>query len=101
MFVQVHGEPASTSERGKYNAVVKKLRAADVTPEEYPLLVVAFTTKHGGLQPGVPTVAERVGELRHFVARGPIQNRSLDELAEEQRWDALAAEEPNAQGRIR
>ena len=99
-FVAIHGEPATAGERGKYNATVKKLRGADVTPDEYPLLVIAFTTKHNGLQPGVATVAERVGELRHFVARGPVRNRSLEDLAEDQRWAALAADEPNTDGTI-
>lgn len=93
-FCQVHGEPAGKSERGKYNATVKKLRDAEVGPDEYPALVQAFTTKHNGLQPGITTVAERVGELRHFIARGPVQGRSLEELAEAQRWAAL--EEGNA-----
>jgi hypothetical protein len=99
-FVAVHGEPATPGERGKYNATVKKLRDASVSPEEYPTLVVAFTTKHNGLQPGVATVAERIGELRHFVKRGPVQNRSLEDLAEDQRWAALAADEPNTGGKI-
>ncbi len=89
-FVAVHGEPASKGERGKYNAAVGKLRDADVTPEEYPALVLAFTTKHNGLQPAVATVANRVGELRHFVARGPVQGKSLEDVADEQRWAALA-----------
>lgn len=86
-FVEVHGEPASKQERGKYNAVVKQLREANVGPDEYPRLVQAFTAKHGGLQPAVATVAQRVGELRHFAAKGPI--RTVDPVAES-RWDALS-----------
>jgi hypothetical protein len=104
-FVAVHGDPATRSERGKFNAVLKKLREADVSPEEYPGLVAAFSTKHNGLQPGITTVAERVGELRHFVARGPIQSGTVEDLAEQQEWAALREEyrddEPNADGRLR
>ena len=89
VFTEIHGQPATKGERGKYNATVKKLRDADVTPQEYPALVGAFTTKHGGLQPGVVTVAERVGELRHFVRRGPIQSKPLDELERDRRIAAM------------
>lgn len=104
VFVEVHGEPATRSERGKFNATVKKLREADVSPEEYPRLVAAFSTKHDGLQPGITTVAERVGELRHFVARGPIQSGTVEDLAEQQRWAELREEypedEPSTHGRL-
>ncbi len=88
-FVAVHGEPATDTERGKYNRTVALLREAEVTPDEYPLLVVAYTTKHGdGLQPGVATIAQRVGELRHYVAQGPVRGPSKVDQA---RWRARQA----------
>jgi DNA-binding Lrp family transcriptional regulator len=99
-FVEIHGEPATKGERGKYNATVKKLRDADVTPDEYPMLVAAFTTKHDGLQPGVATVAERIGELRHFVQRGPIRGMDLDTLEREQRFNELRREDDDDTGRL-
>ena len=70
-FVEVHGEPATGTERGKFNAIVKKLREADVDGDEYPLLCQGWKAKHG-LEPGPATVSERVGEIRHFIAKGPI-----------------------------
>ncbi len=88
-FVAVHGEPATKAERGKYNRTVALLKEAKVTPDEYPLLVIAYTTKHGdGLQPGVATIAQRVGELRHFVAQGPVRGGSK---VDEARWRARQA----------
>lgn len=70
-FVEVHGDPATKTERAKFNAIVKKLREATVTPDEYQLLCQGWKAKHG-LEPGTATVAERVGEIRHFIAKGPI-----------------------------
>jgi len=70
-FVEVHGTPATESERGKYNAIVGKLREAQVEPDEYGLLCQGWKAKHG-LEPGPATVANRVGEIRHFIAKGPI-----------------------------
>ncbi len=77
-FVEVHGEPATKSERGKYNTAVKKLRDAEptVSPDEYPSLVAAFTEKNDGLQAAIVTVAERIGELRHYRDRGPVRLRT-------------------------
>ncbi len=80
VFTEVHGDPASKSERGKYNRFVKQLRDADVTAEEYPTLVAAYCRKHDGLQPAVATVAERIGELRHYRDRGPIRPPDADEI---------------------
>jgi len=80
MFTQIHGNPASKSERGKYNTVVKKLRDADVTPDEYPTLVAAYCRKYPDLQPAVATIAERIGELRHYRDRGPIRPPDADEV---------------------
>ena len=69
-----------------------KLRNADVTHLEYPTLVAAYTSKHDGLQPAVATVANRIGEMRHYAQRGPIQAPTPDELAERRRWEQLEAE---------
>ena len=70
-FCQVHGQPATDSERGKYNRIVKKLRTAKVEPDEYGMLCQGWKAKHG-LEPGPATISERVGEIRHFVKNGPI-----------------------------
>ncbi len=72
MFTQIHGDPATKTERGKYNHIVKQLRDAKVTPDEYPSLVAAYVRKHDGLQPAAATIANRVGELRHYRDRGPV-----------------------------
>ncbi len=72
MFISIHGDPASKSERGKFNAIVKQLRDAEVSPDEYPSLVAAYVRKHQGLQPAAATIANRVGELRHYRDRGPV-----------------------------
>lgn len=86
-FVGVHGEPATDSERGKFNRIVKRLRDATppVEPDEYPILVQAFVARYGGTQPAAATVSERIGELRHFVARGAIQAPNLDDLERRRR----------------
>lgn len=91
-FVEVHGDPATDSERGKYNRTVGKLREANVTPEEYPTLVAAYTMKHDGLQPAPATIAERVGELRHFIQRGPIRSVSLEDVERRRRFEQLDEE---------
>lgn len=72
-IVQVHGEPANQTERGKFNKAHKLLREANVGGGEYPRLVQAFTTRYDGTQPAVMTVATRVGELRHFLKKGKVQ----------------------------
>jgi len=95
IFVEVHGEPATDTERGKYNAVVKKLKQADVTADEYPQLVAAFTTKYRGLQPAPATIAERVGELRHFLQRGPVVSAGLEDVVEQQQAAALLTTQEN------
>lgn len=79
-FTAINGDPATKSERGKYNAIVKKLRDAKVTPEEYPTLVAAYCRKYPGSQPAAATVAERVGEMRHYRDRGPITVPDADEV---------------------
>ncbi len=97
-FVAVHGQPATASERGKFNAVVKKLRDADppVTADEYPILVQAFVARYGGTQPAAATVSERIGELRHFVARGPLVAPSLDDLEQRRRRQQIIASTPTS-----
>ena len=82
--VEIHGEPATKSERGKYNKAVAELREAKVTPDEYPSLVLAYTSKYDTLQPAVMTVAHRVGEMRHFLSKGPIRSVSLEAVRDEQ-----------------
>ena len=84
VVVDTHGSPAHKSESGKFNKAVSILREAKVTPEEYPSLVLAYTTKYDKLQPALMTVVERVGEMRHFVAKGPIRSVSLDQVADAQ-----------------
>jgi DNA-binding MarR family transcriptional regulator len=77
-FCAEHGEPANTTERGKYNTAVALLREASVTPDEYPELVAAYVAKHaGGVQPGVMTVASRVGEIRRYLEAGPVKAGDL------------------------
>lgn len=100
-FVEIHGDPASKSERGKFNRIVSILRDADVTPEEYPSLVAAFSTKWEGKQVAPATVSERIGELRHFLSRGPVSVRSIEEVESDRRWALLEEEEPNADRQIR
>jgi len=96
VFVEIHGEPATDSERGKFNVTVKKLRDGDVAPAEYPILVGAYTTKYRGLQPAATTVAERIGELRHFVERGPIRSADMDQATFDADLDAwVASREPD------
>ena len=99
--VDIHGEPATKTERGKLNRAVGDLRHAKVTADEYPTLVAAFVTKHSQpnrapLQPTAMTIATRIGELRHFLTRGPITSPAgtLDQLAAEQqrRRDLTALE---------
>ena len=93
-FVEVHGQPATKSERGKFNRIVANLKQADVTPTEYPILCQGWKAKHG-LEPGPATVSERVGEIRHFVAKGPIvapTKREVTRHTNRQRTrDAIAA----------
>ena len=96
VFCEIHGDPADNNERGKFNHYVAKLRNADVTHTEYPLLVAAYTSKHDGLQPAIATIANRIGELRHYAKRGPIQAPNPDELAERRRWEQLQAEHQEA-----
>lgn len=93
VFTEIHGEPATKSERGKYNQTVKILREAGVTPSEYPLLVRAFTTKHGGLQPAPTTISTRVGELRHFVVKGPVVGMDIETAERNARFARLEAEQ--------
>jgi len=57
------------------------LREADVSPGEYPLLVQAYCAKHDNLQPAVMTVASRVGEMRHFLSRGPLVGPSVEQVS--------------------
>ena len=96
-FVEIHGQPATKSERGKYNRAVANLREADVTPDEYPALVAAFTMKNNGLQGAPMTIAERVGELRHFVNRGPIRTASIDDALETRRDAELLTRQESEQ----
>lgn len=91
--VDVHGDPATKSERGKFNRAVALLREADVTPDEYPLLVLAYTSKYDSLQPAVMTVAARVGEMRQFVTQGPIRSIPTETLRDQQWLRELEAEE--------
>lgn len=84
-FTAIHGDPATKSERGKFNKAVSKLREAGVTGDEYPSLVLAYTSKHDGLQPAVFTIAnERVTEMRQFLKLGPIKSVSLEAVRDEQ-----------------
>jgi len=92
-FVEIHGEPATPSERGKFNRIVADLRAASVEPSEYPTLVAAYSAKYDGLQPAAATVSQRIGELRHFVARGPIRTGTGDELERRRRFAVLEEQE--------
>lgn len=89
-FVEIHGDPASKSERGKFNKAVGMLRDAGVDAAEYPVLVAAYGAKYPDLQPAVMTVASRVGEMRHFVSRGPLRVPDAQVLADEQ-WARQAA----------
>ncbi len=83
VFTRVHGEPATRSERGKYNRFIGKLREATVDAEEYPVLVSAYVSKYG-LQPAAGTIAnERVGEMRQYRDRGPIVAPDADELVQQ------------------
>ncbi len=79
-FTQIHGDPATKTERGKYNHIVKQLRTAKVTPDEYPSLVAAYVRKHDGLQPAAATIANRVGELRKYRDYGPVTVPDADEI---------------------
>lgn len=77
VLVEVHGEPATKSERGKLNRVRKILSEAEVDHLEYPHLVAAYMARYskrgsGAPQPTAMTIAQRVGELRHFLDHGPI-----------------------------
>lgn len=94
----IFGDPATKSERGKYNSVHKKLREADVDHTELPELVAAYMTKYSkpnspAPQPTAVTIAERVGELRHFIERGPIgsPNGTINDLVYQQRNAAVFA----------
>lgn len=97
-LVELHGEPATKSERGKLNRVRKQLAEADVDETEYPTLVAAYMAKFSKAgspapQPTAMTIAQRVGELRHFILRGPIGSPAgtADELAERRRHAELLA----------
>lgn len=69
-LIAEHGEPATEREWGKYHDTAKRLRDGQVTPAEYPRLVDAFRLKHGeGVSFGVATVSNRIGELRHHLAK--------------------------------
>ncbi len=89
VFIQIHGEPASKSERGKFNKIVAQLREAQVTPVEYPSLVAAYVSKYGGSQPAAATVANRVGEMRNYAAKGPMQAPDADRLRQDREWAAV------------
>lgn len=89
IFIQIHGEPASKSERGKFNKIVAQLREANVTPVEYPGLVAAYVSKYGGSQPAAATVANRVGEMRNYAAKGPMQAPDADRLRQDMEWAAV------------
>jgi len=96
--IEIHGDPATKGEREKYNAAVKDLKGADVTPDEYPALVAAFVTKHSrngnpGPQPTIHTIAQRVGELRHFLNRGPIVSAGLEDVVEQQQAATLLTQQ--------
>lgn len=97
-LTDIFGDPATKSERGKYNSVHKKLREADVDHTELPELVAAYMTKYSkpnspAPQPTAVTIAERVGELRHFIERGPIgsPNGTINDLVYQQRNAAVFA----------
>jgi len=85
VFTEIHGQPATKSERGKYNTIVKTLKTAEVDETEYPVLVQGWVAKTQGLQPAAATISERVGEIRHFVAKGPVKQIDLAAL-ERARW---------------
>lgn len=91
-FIEVHGQPATKSERGKFNMAVAKLKEAGVTAAEYPALVAAYVSKYSGSQPAVMTVAERVGEMRSYVKKGPLMAPNQHEVREHQRWQRLMEE---------
>ena len=83
MFTRIHGEPATRSERGKFNRFVAKLREANVDADEYPTLVSAYVSKYG-LQPAAGTIAnERVAEMRQYRDQGPITAPDADELVQQ------------------
>lgn len=86
VFVEVHGQPASQSERGKFNKIVKTLREADVSAAEYPQLVQAYVSKYGGSQPAAATVAQRVGEMRNYLLKGPMQAPDAEQLRRDMEW---------------
>ena len=99
VFCEIHGDPATDSERGKFNAIVGKLREAGVTPGEYQVLVRAYVSKHRGSQPTAATVAERVGEMRHYAARGPMKAPTPEQLEQEQKWlEAMVEHEAIEEG---
>ncbi len=72
-FVEIHGEPAHKNERGKFGRYVSMLREAGVDADEYRNLVAAYMAKYDDLQPAVATVVNRIGEMRHFLANGPVK----------------------------
>ena len=83
VFTKIHGEPTTSSERGKFNRFVAKLREANVTPTEYPTLVAGWVSKYK-LQPAAGTIAnERVAEMRQYVQHGPITAPDADELVQQ------------------
>ena len=92
IVVEIHGEPATKTERGKFNKAAALLREADVTPDEYPALAQAYVSKYGDLQPAIMTIATRVGEMRHYLRRGPIQAPGVADIAEHQKRQAQIAE---------
>lgn len=93
-IVDVHGQPASRSERGKFNKAAKMLRECDppVTGEEYPMLAQAYVSRYEGGQPSVMTIATRVGEMRHYLQRGPIQAPDRKQIAQKARRQQILRE---------
>ena len=75
--IEVHGQPATQTEWGKFHRAAKTLAEADVTPDEYSGLVAAYVSKHDGNQPAVLTVSQRVGEIRQYRDAGPMAKAAL------------------------
>ncbi|RKZ84513.1 MAG: hypothetical protein DRQ39_08255 [Gammaproteobacteria bacterium] len=98
-FIAVHGNPEDGTERGKFNRAVKLLKDAKVTPEEYPMLVAAYSMKYDDLQPAPMTVPVRIGEMRHFMNRGPINVPDRETLNRHRRVEAAQAEYDDDQKR--
>lgn len=98
MICELFGTPASNNEWGKVEKVAKILDDADVTPMELADLTAAYLAKYEkpnepAPQPTAMTIATRVGELRHFLQRGPLRSPggSMQEALEDRARDDLAA----------